>query len=223
MARSRRPARVRMANNRNRQIEHDVAITATPSRVLAAFFDPDALAVWWRTVRAVTTPRPLGVYAVEWRSSPFQDELFGTLGGVSLRHRDGLPRRAALLRGRRLLAAARERRDRPDGPGGHVPGRGTGHPAAPAAGRDRRRRTLGPLLRPAGCGLGRLAPGAQALPGAGRGPPAARRAVWRRSSDRRPALPEPASCPRIGSSSSAARSSDRALPGTCSIAASGGR
>ena len=71
-----------MANNRNRQIEHDVAITATPSRVLAAFFDPDALAVWWRTVRAVTTPRPLGVYAVEWRSSPFQDELFGTLGGV---------------------------------------------------------------------------------------------------------------------------------------------
>ena len=71
-----------MARNRGRQIEHDIAITATPEQVLAAFFDADALAIWWRTVRAVTTPRPLGIYAVEWRASPFQDDVFGMLGGV---------------------------------------------------------------------------------------------------------------------------------------------
>ena len=71
-----------MVRNRGRQIEHDIAITAAPSQVLAAFFDAEALAVWWRTVRAVTTPRPLGVYAVEWRSSPFRDDVFGMLGGV---------------------------------------------------------------------------------------------------------------------------------------------
>lgn len=71
-----------MANNRGRQIEQDVAITAAPTQVLAAFFDPEALAVWWRTTRAITTPRPLGIYAVEWRTSPFQDDVFGTLGGV---------------------------------------------------------------------------------------------------------------------------------------------
>ena len=71
-----------MANNRGRQIEQDVAITAAPPQVLAAFFDPEALAVWWRTTRAITTPRPLGIYAVEWRTSPFQDDVFGTLGGV---------------------------------------------------------------------------------------------------------------------------------------------
>ena len=62
--------------------EHAVLITAAPTRVLAAFFDPDALAAWWQTVRSVTTPRPLGVYAVEWEATPFQDDVLGTLGGV---------------------------------------------------------------------------------------------------------------------------------------------
>ncbi len=62
--------------------EHSVVITAAPGTVLSAFFDPDALQQWWDTVRSVTTPRPLGIYAVEWRSTPFSDQMLGTLGGV---------------------------------------------------------------------------------------------------------------------------------------------
>ena len=71
-----------MARSRGLRFEHSVQITATPTRVLAAFFDPEALGVWWRTVRSVTTPRPLGIYAVEWETTPFQDALLGSLGGV---------------------------------------------------------------------------------------------------------------------------------------------
>lgn len=62
--------------------EHTVSITARPDAVIGAFFDPSALTVWWDAVRSVTTPRPLGVYAVEWNATPFRDELLGTLGGV---------------------------------------------------------------------------------------------------------------------------------------------
>lgn len=62
--------------------EHSLVIAAPPSRVLSAFFDPVALAVWWQTVRSVTTPRLLGIYAVEWENTPFRDEKLGTLGGV---------------------------------------------------------------------------------------------------------------------------------------------
>ena len=57
-------------------------IRAAPSRVIAAFFDPQALAIWWQAVRSVTVPRPFGVYAVEWAPSEFRDELLGHLGGV---------------------------------------------------------------------------------------------------------------------------------------------
>ena len=46
--------------------EGSLLISAAPTRILAAFFDPHALATWWQTVRSVTTPRPFGVYAVEW-------------------------------------------------------------------------------------------------------------------------------------------------------------
>jgi hypothetical protein len=49
---------------------------------MAAFFDPHALGAWWLAVRSVTTPRPLGVYAVEWAPSEESDELLGRLGGV---------------------------------------------------------------------------------------------------------------------------------------------
>ena len=62
--------------------EHTISITAAPDSVLAAFFDPIALSNWWDTVRSVTTPRPLGIYAIEWRVTPFSDRLLGTLGGV---------------------------------------------------------------------------------------------------------------------------------------------
>ena len=64
------------------KFEHRIEITAAPDAVLEAFFNPAALEIWWDTVRSVTTPRPLGVYAIEWRTTPFRDELLGTLGGV---------------------------------------------------------------------------------------------------------------------------------------------
>jgi hypothetical protein len=57
-------------------------IKAAPTRVVAAFFDPDGLAYWWQARRSVTIPRPLGVYAVEWEPTPFADELLGPLGGT---------------------------------------------------------------------------------------------------------------------------------------------
>jgi uncharacterized protein YndB with AHSA1/START domain len=49
---------------------------------MAAFFDARALATWWQTVRSVTTPRPLGVYAVEWEPTVDADDELGRLGGV---------------------------------------------------------------------------------------------------------------------------------------------
>jgi hypothetical protein len=62
--------------------EHSLLVSAAPTRVLAAFFDPDALPVWWQVVRSVTTPRPLGVYAVEWEPTPYADDVLGPLGGT---------------------------------------------------------------------------------------------------------------------------------------------
>jgi uncharacterized protein YndB with AHSA1/START domain len=62
--------------------DQTLLIAATPGRVMAAFFDPDALATWWQTVRSVTTPRALGVYAVEWEPTPDADEVLGRLGGA---------------------------------------------------------------------------------------------------------------------------------------------
>ena len=64
------------------QFDHSLLVSAAPTRVLAAFFDPDALAVWWQTIRSVTTPRPLGVYAVEWAPTADRDDVLGRLGGV---------------------------------------------------------------------------------------------------------------------------------------------
>jgi uncharacterized protein YndB with AHSA1/START domain len=61
--------------------EHTILIAAAPTRVLGAFFDPPALAAWWQAVRSVTTPRPLGVYAIEWVPGE-RDDLLGRLGGV---------------------------------------------------------------------------------------------------------------------------------------------
>jgi len=71
-----------MLARRTLQFETTIRVTAAPTQVIAAFFDPDALATWWHTVRSVTTPRPLGVYAVEWQETPFQDDVLGSLGGV---------------------------------------------------------------------------------------------------------------------------------------------
>src|SRR5262249_52283684 len=62
--------------------DHSILISAAPTRVLAAFFDPAALAIWWQTVRSVPTARPLGIYAVEWEPTMEVDDLLGRLGGV---------------------------------------------------------------------------------------------------------------------------------------------
>lgn len=64
------------------EFDSAVLINAAPTRVLAAFFDPHALAIWWQAVRSVTTPRPLGVYAIEWAPATDGDDLLGRLGGV---------------------------------------------------------------------------------------------------------------------------------------------
>jgi uncharacterized protein YndB with AHSA1/START domain len=63
-------------------VEHSIRIESTPTRVLAAFFEPAALAAWWDVATAVATPRPLGAYAIEWRESEVVDEMLGRLGGV---------------------------------------------------------------------------------------------------------------------------------------------
>lgn len=61
---------------------YSLVITAPPARVLRAFFDPQDLAAWWETSRSVTTPGVLGVYAVQWETGDYQDELLGPLGGT---------------------------------------------------------------------------------------------------------------------------------------------
>ena len=57
-------------------------VAAPPERVLKAFFDADALSAWWLASHAVTTPRMLGPYAVEWPPTDFRDPILGRLGGV---------------------------------------------------------------------------------------------------------------------------------------------
>lgn len=57
-------------------------IAASPASVVDAFFDPNALAVWWGVRRAVCIPKPLGSYAVEWDPTDWRDEVLGRLGGA---------------------------------------------------------------------------------------------------------------------------------------------
>jgi uncharacterized protein YndB with AHSA1/START domain len=64
------------------EFQHSVLINAAPTRVLAAFFDPRALAAWWQAARSVTTPRPMGVFAIEWTPTAEADDILGRLGGV---------------------------------------------------------------------------------------------------------------------------------------------
>jgi len=73
-----------MARSSEPSPEFDAAvlINAAPTRVLAAFFDPHALSIWWQAVRSVTTPRPVGIYAIEWAPTPDADDILGRLGGV---------------------------------------------------------------------------------------------------------------------------------------------
>lgn len=63
-------------------LDVSLVIKASPSLVLKAFFDADALGAWWQVSRAVTSPRVLGPYAIEWPTTDFEDEILGRLGGV---------------------------------------------------------------------------------------------------------------------------------------------
>lgn len=64
------------------EFDYTMLINAAPTRVLAAFVEPDALATWWRVMRSVTTSRIMGVFAVEWAPAPEADEVLGHLGGI---------------------------------------------------------------------------------------------------------------------------------------------
>jgi len=64
------------------QLELSIIIAAPATRVLRAFFDPAALGAWWQVANAVTSPRVLGPYAIEWVPTEFRDEVLGRLGGV---------------------------------------------------------------------------------------------------------------------------------------------
>jgi len=64
------------------RFEQSLHIAAPASAVYKCFFTPDALRAWWQVVRSVTTPVPFGVYAVEWATTPYRDDVLGALGGV---------------------------------------------------------------------------------------------------------------------------------------------
>jgi len=64
------------------RFEQQLAIAADPAVVFRCFFAPEALRAWWQAVRSITTPVPFGVYAVEWPTTPYRDDVLGALGGV---------------------------------------------------------------------------------------------------------------------------------------------
>ena len=57
-------------------------IQAPPARVMQAFFNDADLNGWWQVTRAFAVPRPLGMYAIEWASTDFKDDILGRLGGA---------------------------------------------------------------------------------------------------------------------------------------------
>lgn len=57
-------------------------ISAPPARVMQLFFTEADLKGWWQASRAFAVPRPLGMYAIEWESTDFKDEILGRLGGA---------------------------------------------------------------------------------------------------------------------------------------------
>ena len=64
------------------RFEQSLFIEAPPARVFDCFFDPTALRAWWQAARTVTTPVPLGVFAIQWPTTPYRDDLLGPLGGT---------------------------------------------------------------------------------------------------------------------------------------------
>jgi uncharacterized protein YndB with AHSA1/START domain len=64
------------------RFEQHLSIAADPETVFGCFFSHEALRAWWQVVRSVTTPVPFGVFAIEWPTTPYRDDLLGALGGV---------------------------------------------------------------------------------------------------------------------------------------------
>lgn len=64
------------------RFEQNLVIAAPPADVFKYFFTPEALRAWWQATRSVTTPTALGVYAIEWPTTPFRDDVLGPLGGT---------------------------------------------------------------------------------------------------------------------------------------------
>jgi uncharacterized protein YndB with AHSA1/START domain len=62
--------------------DQTILVAAPPAKVFNCFFSPDALRVWWQVVRSVTAPVPFGVYALEWRTTAYRDDILGPLGGI---------------------------------------------------------------------------------------------------------------------------------------------
>ena len=67
------------------EISEQITIDAAAERVLRAFVDARDLAACWQVERSVTVPRPLGTYAVEWRTTDYRDEILGQLGALGHR------------------------------------------------------------------------------------------------------------------------------------------
>jgi len=63
-------------------VTQTLLISAPPARVMQAFFNDDDLKEWWGVSRSFAVPRPLGMYAIEWHSTDFKDEILGRLGGA---------------------------------------------------------------------------------------------------------------------------------------------
>ena len=57
-------------------------IQAPPARVMQAFFTEADLKGWWGVTRSFAVARPLGMYAIEWESTDFKDDVLGRLGGA---------------------------------------------------------------------------------------------------------------------------------------------
>ena len=64
------------------ELDVSIVIAAPPQRDSQGVFRAEALDAWWQVAHAVTTPRVLGPYAVEWEPTEFRDEVLGRLGGV---------------------------------------------------------------------------------------------------------------------------------------------
>ena len=65
-----------------REFVHSLVINAPPAAVLDAFFDAEAMEIWWEASSAVCVPRPFGSYAVEWERTESFDDVLGPLGGA---------------------------------------------------------------------------------------------------------------------------------------------